>query len=871
MSVALSPDMHGTCYYPRTTVRNMHLLQGTDKEEKPVKVEIANYRKPKRKLKCMDKKYDKTCSYNSYIKHVVFGNKKISLGREEGLQHKMNEELVGEGITILKMNENKPFNLDLLHQIVGLFDSIQTSNGENLFKLAEQIEEIKSAIYPEGEGEVIKVKEKVKAVNNSLVNSVLDTHIEDEDYQFSFKLIGRKLLSVEEIITNIEEEEDEEFTHEELALDIEKHDIDTHEKDMIESDEIDDYDASEDEENEEHYDYDTVDDFDLLDEESLTSMLADYDDISEKLKVIEELIDTLEAKIVTKDDKELQTSAVQSLIVYLYAMEDLKPKVENASSKDKENFKNLNVRLNTLKETQLRLVTHFETFVEKAWSLFIQLLDENVIQEFKRNDVIDMINKFVFNFHYASEIEKMVISRDIPDEVDMIEGGSEDIRVMTKFYRSLGVEPEVHDEGYFSQALKGFVSDGEEDELDIGFQSRNLLSVKNEEEDISGHCSKDDPECGSEDKSVFSEVSTKSISTTLPPKVSTTESLGDFSVTTRAPLRGLAKCEDFLARTEEFSNKPAVLEDDMGKMGPKQKIKSIKHFLSQMKKSQKMLEEYKSIQESIEDPQDYRKCHKMLKVALAAIQSQASNTKWMGHLTSLMASNDPQILNQLNEILTPKNKEEDEQNQFQSRKLLSIEEPAEQYCEQNNEDCGSPHENLYLQEDDLVNDKLQESTSSHKNEKLVNDLKKELDDALKVSKNPRKSESPTKSKSPIERCQYLLVNSRKYLTATRKDKTFKEMQSMNPKQKVKALKSFMTRMTKSKELLDEYQDITLSMKDHSDIQLCQPVLKEAMENLSEIQAHAGNTGWMGQMSSLLESNDPDVLSELNDIMATKMN
>ena len=94
---------------------------------------------------------------------------------------------------------------------------------------------------------------------------------------------------------------------------------------------------------------------------------------------------------------------------------------------------------------------------------------------------------------------------------------------------------------------------------------------------------------------------------------------------------------------------------------------------------------------------------------------------------------------------------------------------------------------------------------------------------------------------------------------------------MNPKQKVKALKSFMARMTKSKELLDEYQDISSSMKDHSDIQLCQPILKEAMGNLAEIQAHAGNTEWMGHMSSLLESNDPDVLSELNDIMASKMN
>merc|ERR1739838_1041191 len=106
-------------------------------------------------------------------------------------------------------------------------------------------------------------------------------------------------------------------------------------------------------------------------------------------------------------------------------------------------------------------------------------------------------------------------------------------------------------------------------------------------------------------------------------------------------------------------------------------VKAIKSFLLRMKESRQMLEEYKSIQESIEDPQDYQKCHKMLKKALTAIQSQASNTKWMGHLTSLMASNDPEVLNQLKDIMTATNQDDAEQNQFSSRKLLSIDEDEE--------------------------------------------------------------------------------------------------------------------------------------------------------------------------------------------------
>ena len=78
----------------------------------------------------------------------------------------------------------------------------------------------------------------------------------------------------------------------------------------------------------------------------------------------------------------------------------------------------------------------------------------------------------------------------------------------------------------------------------------------------------------------------------------------------------------------------------------------------------------------------------------------------------------------------------------------------------------------------------------------------------------------------------------------------------------------MKEMTKSKKLFEEYQEITSELKDHSDVQLCQPLLKESLENLSELQARTDSGAWMGHMSSLLESNDPDVMSELNDIMSS---
>ena len=852
----MSVAHESVCVPPKKMVRKSNMIvQDTGAEEKAVKVDFPNYSRILRR-----KKIDKTSSYNDYIQYSIFGHKKTRLSKGQILLDKANENLITEGVKIIKMNENKNFDHHLFQQIVGLFESIQTSNGEKLFQLAEQIEEIKSGIYKQEENDMRYDRENIETNNN---RSVLDDSTMEP---FSFKKIGRKLLSTEEFSNDNKKFEEENGNinsdYEEGIIDDDSRTVNAIKANDNSQHKDDNYDDEEDMDEEETDEYETTDDFDLLDEESLTSLLDDYDEISEKLIVLQDLIVTLETKIENKDDEELRTSAIQSLIVYLYAMQDMEPSVKNSSFQVRQNFKNLNARLKILKGTHLRLVTHLESFVAKSWDLFEKLLDDSVIQTFKRNDVINLINDFVFNFHYATETMKIIKSRGIPDEIDMIDGASEDMKVMEKFYQSLGVEPEVQDESYFTKALKGFVSDGEEEELDAGFQSRNLLSVKDEE--MYGHCSKDDPECSDQEKSIFSDVKPKSISTTLPPKLSTVESSESFSVTTKSPLSGMDRCKDFLARTEQFSTSPEVMEERIGKMTPSEKIKSIKHFLTKMKISQKMLEEYKSIQESITDPQQYLECHKMLKEALATIQSQASNNKWMGHLSSLMASNDQNILNELNDILTPK---EDDDTKFKSRKLLSIDEDEDDHCDEDNgDDCGLKHESLLLQ--GQSENKDDSTTSLNRRKNLATELKKDLDEAFEMSKHPGKKEDPKKSRSAIERCQSLLVNSRKYLKSLVKDSKLKEVQKMNPKQKVKALKVFMKEMTKSKKLLEEYQQITTEMKDHSDVQVCQPLLKESLENLSELQAGTDSGAWMGHMSSLLESNDPDVMSELNDIITS---
>ena len=104
------------------------------------------------------------------------------------------------------MNDNKKFDHRLFQQIVGLFDSIQTSNGENLFQLAEQIEDIKSAIYTEEEDNLRYKTENIETKNNE---SVPEDGTKEDDYLFSFKKIGRKLLSAEELSSQDEKFEEE--------------------------------------------------------------------------------------------------------------------------------------------------------------------------------------------------------------------------------------------------------------------------------------------------------------------------------------------------------------------------------------------------------------------------------------------------------------------------------------------------------------------------------------------------------------------------------------------------------------------------------------------------------------------------------------
>ena len=115
------------------------------------------------------------------------------------------------------------------------------------------------------------------------------------------------------------------------------------------------------------------DDFDLLDEESLSEVLRDYDEPVMKIEVFMELVDTLEEKLSIVNNEELHTSALQSLVVYILAADELATedsfKPSSSLTKAASLLASLAQRLDQLKQKYLPQAVAFDHYVGEAWKV----------------------------------------------------------------------------------------------------------------------------------------------------------------------------------------------------------------------------------------------------------------------------------------------------------------------------------------------------------------------------------------------------------------------------------------------------------------------------------------------------------------------
>ena len=633
--------------------------------------------------------------------------------------------------------------------------------------------------------------------------------LENLDHNSEKVRFGRKLLSIDQC-SGDDCQSDEELVAEETGAEIDSEDNDYDVGDMQE------------EINNPHY-------ADLLNEDSLEELLKSVD-FGRKIHHINELLDKFENIInLTSEDENLYISAIQSLLVYVSAVEDLRTD-DNLSKENVDTFEALTERLNSLQRKYLSQITHFDTFFTRALESFEELIEKNQFDR-KNKDDVKLLNEFIFNFHYASEIEAIIRRRDIEDEMMIISDLKEDMKVMKNAYESLGYGEEVQDDEYFSRIL-----DDIEDE-DI-YQSRRLLSIS----EMSTHQT-----CNAEDVDCIHEKNAPSAD-------------------------NYDRCQNLLERAEEIRDQLNFKEEQFLSLKEyENKHQYIRIFMTELKNSQNVLKEYQELMMESKHCQDYFPFKTRMKKIIENIQSQAGNLDWLKHVSSfLFEMKSSEDLLELSEIL----KGHDEldlsmdigadntmNTNVKKRSLLSID-----TCDKEDLNCKNKDSESELLKD---LDKSNHNVKGENKDKILRRLKHELDAAYgKTGENKENAK-----KSALVQCQQFLEKSKKDLKAlSNLESKAGILNILEPKKKIKLIRVFMTFMTNVKALFDEYKDLASSLTENDDKILCQPVLKEAFENLLKLQKLSSKADWFNQMNSLLSTENPEIVKELTEIMQKfKMN
>ena len=571
---------------------------------------------------------------------------------------------------------------------------------------------------------------------------------------------------------------------------------------------------------------------DLLNEDSLEEILSGLD-FGGKLQHINDLLDKFE-KIISSasEDEDLYISAIQSLLVYVSAIEDLKVE-ENPSKENAKTLDALKERLKLLQMKYLSQITHFDTFFNRALEAFEELLEKNPFDR-KNKDDVKLLNEFIFNFHYASEIEAIIRRRDIEDELMIISDLEEDMKVMKDAYETLGYGgEEMQNDEYFSRILE----DMEDEDM---YQSRRLLSISEMSTDQT--CNSKDTDCN------------------------------NFEKRDAPSADNYDRCQHLLERAEKIRDQMRFREDYFLSLNEyTQKLQYIRTFMTELRNSQNVLKEYQDLMIESKICQENLSFKSRMKKIIESIQSQAGNLDWLKHVSSfLFEMKSSEDLLELSEIM----KEYDEldmnsimgavdtlDTSFKKRSLLSID-----TCDKDDLNCKEKDsESELLRNIEKPNNKVK----GEDKDKILRRLKHDLDEAYKKAGGNKENVKT----SAIVQCQQFLVKSKKDLKAlTMLESKADTLDILEPRQKIKLIRVFMSLMTNVKSLFDEYKVLSSSLTENDDKIVCQPVMKEAFDNLLKLQKLSSKADWFNQMNSLLSTEDPEVLKELTDIMQQfKMN
>ena len=378
----------------------------------------------------------------------IFTQNSESEEDETEIEENLDEE-DGEENNYTDQSDKQRFGRRLLSISEGdMVDEEVENNEEDSSKKAEEktsevditIEDVKKEAK-EAQGEAVESKEAKNIVfhqDDDIVKAEA-CHLNNAGCQSELKVTP-------------EQEEQTKTLNDHTSGRVETEDIEKEKDEVINEEE--EYEDEEEEEDEE-------DDFDLLDEDTLSEMLSDYDEPLMKVEVFMELVDTLEEKLKVKDNKELHISALQSLVVYILTAEELATEdfaiASSSPTKAASLFTSLSSRLNQLKQTYLPQAVAFDHYVGEAWKEFVVMVDDVRLADMRRAEMQKMINRwlslfiiqplhpsssknaenltrFVFNFHYAAELGKVIKARGLEEELSLIEEGRQEVEEMRLLY-----------------------------------------------------------------------------------------------------------------------------------------------------------------------------------------------------------------------------------------------------------------------------------------------------------------------------------------------------------------------------------------------------------------------------------------------------
>ena len=339
----------------------------------------------------------------------------------------------------------------------------------------------------------------------------------------------------------------------------------------------------------------------LLDSDEVTALLEDSS-FDEQLTIMNNLLDEAEAILRDTSDSDVYVSAVQSLIVYRDFVEEI---TDVKQEEPGDAVSAILTKIKKLKMLYLSQISHFEIFLEKAWTKFDEIMNLGELSR-KSKETVKLINEFAFNMHYTLEIKKIIINRDIEDELEIVQEYSESVDIMEKAYNTLG----------FGDTMEKEVINS-----DNSFKKRSLLSL-----DVKDVCEKDDIVCERRSKESLKEFSKNNVKTStnkdeIIEKMSK-ELQEDYQKAKNTKKRldkmsGVSLCQELLHQTKNELKQSELIQDKIDfikELSPRKKLDLIKKMMVTMSSVRSLLNEYKSISSSLTSSDDITLCQPILKV-----------------------------------------------------------------------------------------------------------------------------------------------------------------------------------------------------------------------------------------------------------------